>query len=83
MHIAVLLAALLVSVLIGYAIGKGAITGKTTQANCIPPQDLQYFLDQANQIQAEYKKCVQDLWALQFTYKMKSGVQANNSVNSS
>ncbi len=69
----VLAVLLIVAIAVGYVVGsKGVITGKSVGA-CIPQKDFQFFIDKSNIVQADYQKCVSDLWALQFTYRQQTG----------
>ena len=87
LHPAVLAVVVIVALLVGFFIGqKGLISVKASE-NCIPQTDFQDFLDQANEVRAEYQKCVADLWALQFSYKTGGKItpsgQPANTTNSS
>lgn len=83
MHLVVLIVVILACLAIGFTAGKQGIPGITGMAakNCISQQDFQFFLDDANTITAEYKKCVSDLWNLQLSYKM-SVAKAQKAANS-
>jgi len=84
MHIVVLIVVILASLAIGFTAGQNGIPGITGMAakNCIPQTDFQFFLDDANIVQADYKQCVADLWNLQLSYKMASA-KAQKATNSS
>ena len=72
LHVIVLIVIILTSLALGFTAGQKGIPGITGMAakNCISQQDFQFFLDNANSIQADYQQCVADLWNLQLTYKM-------------
>lgn len=69
LHMAVLVAIVIVSLAVGYVIGtKGVITGSATKG-AIPASEFQYFLDKYNLLQEDYAGCVKDAWALQLACK--------------
>ncbi len=79
LHPAVFVILLIVAAGIGYVIGQNG-PGKAPQQNCIPQPDFQHFLDSANQVRADYQKCVKDLWDLQFSIKTGGMAVPTNST---
>ncbi len=71
LHAVVLLVIILASLAVGFVAGKQGLFGNNVAANnCIPQTDFQFFLDDANEVKADYQQCVADLWNLQLSYKM-------------
>jgi len=57
-----------ISLAIGFGFGqKGDITGNVVGPNCIPEDELQYFIDLGNSFRNDYYECVQEAWALKFS----------------
>ncbi len=83
LHVLALIAIVVVSLVVGGLAQRYVPALNPKDANCIPQKDFQFFLDDANVVQAEYKKCVQDLWSLSFLCKQGSSAQpaVNSTVN--
>ncbi|HME87518.1 MAG TPA: hypothetical protein VKE88_03840 [Candidatus Nanoarchaeia archaeon] len=80
MHPAALVFVVLVALAVGFA---GARYGSSIglkfleQNNCIPQEDLTFFIDKANVLQEEYAGCVSDAWNLQLSCKAQIAALQN------
>ena len=77
-HPAIFAILLIAAIAVGFVAGqKGIGSG----VNCIPQQDLQYFINKANSFQEDYQKCVQDAWALHLICKTQTAGYKNLIAN--
>jgi hypothetical protein len=75
LHVLALIAIVVVSLVVGGLAQRYVPALNPKSANCIPQEDFQFFLNDANVVQADYKKCVSDLWALSFACKIGNSAQ--------
>jgi hypothetical protein len=69
-HYVSLVVLVLVGLAAGYFLGHKGTTGAVVKdANCISQRDLEFFINQNNELREDYAGCVQEAWALQLNCK--------------
>ena len=80
LNVLALIAIIVASLVVGGLAQRYIPALNLKDANCIPQGEFQFFIDQANVVQAEYKKCVSDLWTLSFACKQGSSLPSNTTT---
>lgn len=81
-HVVLFVLVLVIALVAGYLAGQASIGSSIfDKENCIPQNDLQFFMDKANQNYEDYAGCVSDAWTLQLACKAQVDAWRNTAIS--